>query len=310
MRADGMDSPSSLLSAEQLKSLKVLIVDPNAFLRGVLADSLRRLQVVDITGAPNASEAFNTGRHLKPSIMFVDWDAGRMSGLEFTREIRRNTTGIGRETPIVLLATEVSHEQLMDARQAGINELLLKPISAYSVLTRIEEIVIKPRKFIDSRNYIGPCRRRREAPEFAGPWRRLSDQPALMRSGEALRNNAVRLREIIARLTEYADSTANDRSTGIRGMYAMLSDNADEVSRLGDDVVVRVWRCALRYIEGVGMTDAYSVDVVKYHFQTVARILDMPDEAHQLRTAVAGELERLVAKKIHGSAAPLLAKAS
>lgn len=296
-----MHSPTHPLTPEQLKALKVLIVDPNSYLRGVLADSLRRLHVVEIAHAPFAQEAFAVGRHFKPSVIFVDWDAGRMSGLEFTREIRRNTTGVVRETPIVLLSAALSHDQLLEARQAGVNEVLLKPISAFGVLTRIEEILLRPRKFIDSRNYVGPCRRRRVDPEFTGPWRRLTDQPATQRSSETVQKNSIKLRAIVDSLSQYAEATGRDRSTGIRGIYQLLCDNADEVSVLGDEVIVRVWRCALRYIEGVGMTDAYNVDVIKYHFQTIGRILDMPDEAYQLRTAVAAELERLVAKKIHGA---------
>ena len=88
------------LQPADLKRLKVLVVDPNAYMRGGVADSLRRLQVTNITAAASAMEAFTVGRTFKPDIIFVDWDAGRMSGLEFTREVRRNTTGMSRETPI------------------------------------------------------------------------------------------------------------------------------------------------------------------------------------------------------------------
>ncbi len=281
--------------------MKVLIVDPNAYMRGVVADSLRRLSVSNIAAAASSMEAFHVGRMFKPDIVFVDWDAGRMSGLEFTREIRRNTTGIARETPIILLAGAIDHDQLMSARQAGINEFLLKPVSAQGVLSRIEEVVLRPRKFIDSRNYVGPCRRRKEDPNFAGPWRRLTDEPPTKVATEQSKENAFKLRAILDNLTAYADRTGVERSAGIRGMYRMLGQYADEVATLGDEIIVRVWNTALRYIEGVGMTDTYDVEVVKYHFQTISSILAMPEEAFLHRTAVAGELERLVAKKIHNA---------
>lgn len=289
------------ISPEQLKRMKVLIVDPNAFMRGVVADSLRRLTVTNIQAAASAVEAFQIGRTFKPDLIFVDWDAGRMSGLEFTREIRRNTTGLHRETPIILLAGVIDHDQLMSARQTGINEFLLKPVSAQGVLSRIEEVVLRPRKFIDSRNYVGPCRRRKEDPNYAGPWRRLTDEPPQNARSEQSKENAFKLRAIIENLTAYADRTQTDRGAGIRGMYRMLQQNADEVSRLGDDTIVRVWNSSLRYIEGVGMTDTYDIDVVKYHFQTIAIILDMPEEAFIHRTSVANELDRLVNKKIHSA---------
>jgi CheY-like chemotaxis protein len=289
------------LTPSELKKMKVLIVDPNAYMRGVVADSLRRLMVTNINAAATAMEAFTVGRPFKPDIIFVDWDAGRMSGLEFTREVRRNTTGMSRETPIILLAGVIDHDQLMAARQSGINEFLLKPVSAQGVLSRIEEVVLRPRKFIDSRNYVGPCRRRKDDPNYAGPWRRLTDEPPQKATTELAKENAFKLRAIIDGLTQYADRAQVDRQAGIRGMYRMLQQNADEVARLGDDVIVKVWSTALRYIEGVGMTDTYDIEVVKYHFQTIAIILDMPEEAFLHRASVSNELDRLVNKKIHSA---------
>jgi CheY-like chemotaxis protein len=289
------------LTPTELKRLKILVVDPNAFMRGVVADSLRRLQVTNINAAASAMEAFTVGRTFKPDLIFVDWDAGRMSGLEFTREVRRNTTGMPREVPIVLLAGTIDHEQLMSARQAGINEFLLKPVSAQGVLSRMEEVIIRPRKFIDSRNYVGPCRRRKEDPSYAGPWRRLTDEPPAKAASEQSKENAFKLQAILDKLTVYADRANTDRAAGIRGMYRMLNEHSEEVSTLGDEIIMRVWNTALRYIEGVGMTDTYDVEVVKYHFQTIGSILSMPEEAFLHRTSVANELERLVNKKIHNA---------
>ena len=286
---------------DKLKLMRALVVDPNAFMRGLVADSLRRLMVTNIAAAASSMEAFTTARTFKPDIIFVDWDAGGMSGLEFTREVRRNTTGMSREAPIILLAGIIDHDQLMSARQAGINEFLLKPVSAQHVLSRVEEVLLRPRKFIDSRNYVGPCRRRKEDPTYGGPWRRLTDDPPAKAATEQSKENAFKLRAIIDNLTAYADRTNADRTAGIRGMYRMLNQYAEEVATLGDDIIMRVWNTALRYIEGVGMTDTYDLDVVKYHFQTIAIILDMPEEAFVHRSSVATELERLVAKKIHSA---------
>ena len=116
--------------------------------------------------------------------------------------------------------------------------------------------------------------------------------------------NAFKLRAILDNLTAYADRTNVDKTAGIRGMYRLLCDYAKEVSTLGDDIIVRVWNTAIRYIEGVGMTDTYDIEVVKYHFQTIHAIIEMPEEAFLHRTAVANELERLVGKKIHAAHEP------
>jgi CheY-like chemotaxis protein len=289
------------LNTEALKRLKVMTVDPNAYMRGVVADSLRRLHISNISAAPSALEAFHIGRTIKPDVILVDWDAGRMSGLEFTREVRRGTTGLPRETPIILLANQIDHEQLMGARQAGINEFLLKPVSAQGMLARIEEVVLRPRRFIVSRNYVGPCRRRKDDPEYTGPWRRLTDNPEARGYPPVTRENMERIREILDKLHAYSSRALEDRTSGIRGMYRMLAEFEPEVRHIGDDIILRVWNTALRYIEGVGMTDSYDVEVIRYHFQTVRRIIDMPEEAFLHRVAVANELERLVSKRIHSA---------
>ncbi len=297
-----MKPTSRDLTPAALKKMSVLIVDPNAYLRGVVADALRRLQIVNIASAASATEAFTMARTFKPDLVLVDWDAGKMSGLEFTREVRRNASGMPRETAIILLASAIDHEQLMAARQAGINEFLLKPISAQTVLSRIEEVILKPRRFIVSRTYVGPCRRRRDDPEYVGPWRRLTDEPARDAPKDAARENTFRLRAIIDNLTGFADEHTDDRTAAIRGMYRLLNEYAEEVNIVGDATIGRVWTSALQYIEGVGMTDSYDLDVIRFHFQTIGRILDMPEEDTHHRVAVANELERLVTKKIQAAA--------
>ncbi|MEZ5937497.1 MAG: response regulator [Hyphomonadaceae bacterium] len=298
-----MTEQTRSLTPAELKNLKVMILDPNSYMRGVISDSLRRMQVVNITPAASAAEAYSHGRNFKPDIIFVDWDAGRTNGLEFTREVRRNTTGLPRETPIILLAGAIDHEQLMGARQAGVNEFLLKPISARGLMSRMDEVILRPRKFVVSRNYIGPCRRRRQDPDYSGPWRRLTDEPKRVEAAKTSQQNINRLHEIIRKLWTYSEQPANDdpedRAAGIRGMYRMLSEHHEEVRHLTDETIGRVWESAIRYIEGVGMTDSYDVEVIRYHFQTIRRIIEMPEEALIHRSAVAAELERLVTKKIN-----------
>ena len=62
-----------------------------------------------------------------------------------------------------------------EARDAGVNEFMAKPITARGVLERLALVIDHPRPFIRSDDYFGPDRRRRHDPKYAGPWRRASD---------------------------------------------------------------------------------------------------------------------------------------
>jgi hypothetical protein len=46
------------------------------------------------------------------------------------------------------------------------------------VLDRIHAVIYKPRPFVKSEDYFGPCRRRITNKSYAGPWRRESDSKA------------------------------------------------------------------------------------------------------------------------------------
>jgi DNA-binding response OmpR family regulator len=61
------------------------------------------------------------------------------------------------------------------ARDAGVNEILAKPVTPAGLFHRIDEIVKRPRPFVRTNDYAGPCRRRRRDSAYQGPWRRSAD---------------------------------------------------------------------------------------------------------------------------------------
>jgi DNA-binding response OmpR family regulator len=69
--------------------------------------------------------------------------------------------------------TEKHHVEA--ARDAGVTELLAKPITAANLFARIAEIVERPRAFVRCGHYFGPDRRRTRTEGYKGPWRRAED---------------------------------------------------------------------------------------------------------------------------------------
>ena len=71
-------------------------------------------------------------------------------------------------------------ERVVEARDAGITEFVVKPVSASGLLLRIISAFDQSRDFIVSDVFVGPDRRRRRA-GYEGPDRRGSregDEPA------------------------------------------------------------------------------------------------------------------------------------
>jgi DNA-binding response OmpR family regulator len=98
-------------------------------------------------------------------------------GLTLTQRIRKDPGSTNKQTPIILM-TGFSHKMRVEsARDAGVTEFITKPFTAKDLYKRIEEVIERPRQFVDSGSFLGPDRRRRSDKNYQGPARRADDQP-------------------------------------------------------------------------------------------------------------------------------------
>ena len=70
---------------------------------------------------------------------------------------------------------EATAASINGARNAGVHEFLLKPYTAGDLFKRVENVMLKPRPWIEAVMYVGPDRRRFNSGEFAGAKKRRSD---------------------------------------------------------------------------------------------------------------------------------------
>ena len=82
--------------------------------------------------------------------------------------------------PIIMLTGHSEKRRVTMARDAGVTEFLVKPISAKALYQRIMNVVANPRPFIKTKNYFGPDRRRNASNSHVGPERRVGGQMEVM----------------------------------------------------------------------------------------------------------------------------------
>jgi CheY-like chemotaxis protein len=156
-----------------ISRVKFLIVEDNPFMTTLLRTVLRTLGVNQVEAAPDGNLGFQLLQSFEPDIVLLDWEMAPMDGIEFTRLLRTSKQSPNRYLPIIMITAHSEMSRVLEARDAGVNELLAKPIAALKLFTRIRNIVERPRLFVDSPGYFGPDRRRRGDPEYAGPERRV-----------------------------------------------------------------------------------------------------------------------------------------
>lgn len=159
-------------------NLSVLVVEDTTPMRRLITSVLETLGVGRIFEADCGERGFELFRRESPDIVIADWHMEPMNGIEFTQEIRNNTLSPNRMAPVILVTGYSALTRVSQARDAGVTEFLVKPFSANDLAKRLAYVINKPRDFIDSNDYFGPDRRRRQLPDFRGPDRRTATSAA------------------------------------------------------------------------------------------------------------------------------------
>ena len=160
------------MSNYRFDRLKVLVVDDNAHMRKLVVTILQAFGVVQIFEAETGERALHVLRESNPDVIVLDWVMEGMSGLEVIHAIRTNPQTPNPFVPVIMLTGHTSMDHVRQARDAGVNEFIAKPVSVKTMMSRLVAVIEHPRPYVRTGVYFGPCRRRRGVEEYRGPERR------------------------------------------------------------------------------------------------------------------------------------------
>jgi len=156
----------------RLDDLCALIVDDNEHMLTLVCQILYSFGIKKVERALNAADALHELKHFHPDFIITDRAMEPMDGLDFVRVVRTADDSPCPTIPIIMLTGHSDMRSVREARDVGVTEFLIKPVSPKALYDRICALIEKPRKFIASpKNYTGPDRRRRNGP-FKGEDRR------------------------------------------------------------------------------------------------------------------------------------------
>jgi two-component system, chemotaxis family, chemotaxis protein CheY len=153
----------------------ILIVDDNVHMRTLLKTVLKDLQNVTVREAIDPIQAMEVLRAYPIALVITDLAMPNMTGIEFAKLIRSGADGIDRFLPIIMITGHTEISKIHEARDAGINEILAKPINAKALFERMTLVIAGTRPFVQAPSYFGPCRRRLTVAPPNAPRRRQSD---------------------------------------------------------------------------------------------------------------------------------------
>jgi two-component system chemotaxis response regulator CheY len=160
------------MSGYRFDRLKILVVDDNAHMRKLVITILQAFGVVQICEADSGDRAWTVLREANPDVVVLDWVMEGMSGIELVNMIRTNPQSPNPFVPVIMLTGHTSLDHVRQARDAGVNEFIAKPVSVKTMMSRLVSVIEHPRPYVRTSVYFGPCRRRRGAEDYNGPERR------------------------------------------------------------------------------------------------------------------------------------------
>ena len=180
-----IDKPYLKRMAFQFSKLKVLIVEDVTPMRRLFISVLKNLGIDEIEEAENGEIAFQKFAKNNHDIILTDWMMEPGDGLELTRNIRHSAESPNKMAPIILVTGYSAWSRVETARDAGVTEFLIKPYTANDLAKRLAHVITNPRDFVETTNFFGPDRRRRNDLKFTGPYRRESDEKHYDPTGES-----------------------------------------------------------------------------------------------------------------------------
>ncbi len=119
-------------------SLPILVVDDYNTMIRIIRNLLRQLGFEDVDEAPDGSIALSKMHIKRYGLIISDWNMEPMTGYELLKQVRSDPSISA--TPFIMVTAESKTENVIAAKQAGVNNYIVKPFNADTLKSKIEAV--------------------------------------------------------------------------------------------------------------------------------------------------------------------------
>ena len=117
---------------------RIMVVDDSSSVRIALHDILMGGGIAKtVVEAPDGQTALAVHSRLPCDLIILDWKMPGMDGLMVLLALRKTD----RKTPVIVLTSEKSIEQVKHAMAAGANDYLIKPCGSAELIQRVGRLL-------------------------------------------------------------------------------------------------------------------------------------------------------------------------
>lgn len=280
--------------------VNILLVEDNDSSRRLVVELLRASGFNNLTVAHSAEEAIAQMQGQMPDLILLDWGLPGLSGIELAKAIRHGAVNpdprfADPAVPIVMLTARQSARDVTSARNAGIDEFVIKPFSTVSILKAVCSCVLRRRPFVVSAGYVGPCRRRaRKKDSYTGLLRRASDIEAAAED-QARRMYKESLSVELNGLRAYMQARGGLTRKVLDHMIARIGHAEDEAHRFRLKLIAQATHSLREYMDLFG--DDADPEVLDVHLDALIQLNEAPAGDNIRAGTMVRNLKTLVAKR-------------
>jgi two-component system chemotaxis response regulator CheY len=123
-------------------SMPILVVDDYNTMIRIIRNLLRQLGFSNVDDAPDGSVALSKMHIKRYSLVISDWNMEPMTGYELLQKVRSDPSISA--TPFIMVTAESKTENVIAAKQAGVNNYIVKPFNADTLKSKIDAVFLSP----------------------------------------------------------------------------------------------------------------------------------------------------------------------
>lgn len=120
-------------------NMPVLIVDDYKTMLRIIRNLLKQVGFNNVDEATDGKAALEKMQQRKYGLVISDWNMEPMTGLELLKEVRADESL--RPTPFIMITAESKTENVVAAKEAGVNNYIVKPFNAATLKTKLTSVL-------------------------------------------------------------------------------------------------------------------------------------------------------------------------
>ncbi|MGE3302415.1 MAG: response regulator [Hyphomonadaceae bacterium] len=121
------------------RDLPILIVDDYKTMLRIVRSLLEQLGFCDIDEATDGESAFAMLGKKAYGLVISDWNMQPVTGIDLLKRVRANPTTA--TMPFIMVTAEARTENVIAARQAGVNNYIIKPFTQAVLKQKISAVL-------------------------------------------------------------------------------------------------------------------------------------------------------------------------